>query len=60
MMKNDKKGGYHMSETRIFELKCVIENIQLEIDFTDLTEEEEKLKTEELKRAKQELMQLQK
>lgn len=49
-----------MSKLRAMELKHVIENIELEIEFTDLSEEEEKEKLAELKRSKDELNQLQK
>lgn len=47
-----------MSKTRKMELKCVIENIELEMEFTDLSDEEVKRNLAELERAKEELKQL--
>ncbi|MDW3913390.1 hypothetical protein QI290_12540 [Staphylococcus saprophyticus] len=49
-----------MSKIRAMELKYIIENVELEIEYTDLSEKEEKEKLAELKRSKEELNQLQK
>lgn len=48
-----------MNKLRKMELKHVIENIKLEMEFTDLSEEEEQRNLKELKLAKEELKQLQ-
>lgn len=48
-----------MKQIRIMELKNVIKNIELEMEFTDLSEAEEKENLTELKFAKEELEQLQ-
>lgn len=48
-----------MNKLRKMELKNVIENINLEMEFTDLSEEEEQRNLAELKLAKEELKQLQ-
>lgn len=48
-----------MKQLRKLELKNVIENIELEMEFTDLSEEEVKRNLAELKLAKEELKQLQ-
>lgn len=48
-----------MNKLREMELKNVIENINLEMEFTDLSEEEEQRNLAELKLAKEELKQLQ-
>ncbi|WP_436962385.1 hypothetical protein [Staphylococcus shinii] len=48
-----------MKKIRIMELKYIIENIKLEMEFTDLSEAEEKANLEKLKMAKEELAQLQ-
>lgn len=48
-----------MNKLRKMELKNVFENINLEMEFTDLSEEEEQRNLEELKLAKEELKQLQ-
>lgn len=43
---------------RQFELKCIIENIELELEFQDMTEEEENEKRKDLKQVKAELQEL--
>ncbi|WP_182674895.1 hypothetical protein [Staphylococcus succinus] len=48
-----------MKKMRRMELKHIIENIELEMEFTDLSEAEEKANLAELKLAKEELEQLQ-
>lgn len=40
---------------RQFELKCIIENIELELEFQDMTEAEENEKRKDLKQVKAEL-----
>ncbi|HHD0846097.1 hypothetical protein [Staphylococcus capitis] len=44
---------------REFELKCIIENIELDLEFQDFTKEEEAEKKAELNQAKVELKTLQ-
>lgn len=48
-----------MNKLRKMELKYIIENIKLEMEFTDLSEEEKQRNLKELKLAKEELKQLQ-
>lgn len=48
-----------MKQIRIMELENVIKNIELEMEFTDLSEAEEKANLTELKLAKKELERLQ-
>ncbi|MEB6279072.1 MULTISPECIES: hypothetical protein [Staphylococcus] len=43
---------------RQFELKCIIENIELELEFQDMTEAEENEKRKDLKQVKAELQEL--
>jgi hypothetical protein len=47
-----------MNKFQELELKCVIENIELELEFQDLTEEEQKAKIKDLKTAKDKLKQI--
>lgn len=49
-----------MRKFRELELKCVIENIELEIEFQDLTDKEVKEKMEDLNVAKDKLKHLNK
>ncbi|MCG7340348.1 hypothetical protein MHZ36_13880 [Staphylococcus sp. ACRSN] len=43
---------------RQFELRCIIENIELELEFQDMTEAEENEKRKDLKQVKAELQEL--
>lgn len=45
-------------KTRVFELKFIIENISLELEFNDMTEAEAEERLEDLKQAQAELMKL--
>lgn len=49
-----------MNELRKMELESIIENIELELEFTDLTAREEQEQMKDLESAKEELTQLQK
>lgn len=43
---------------KAYELKCIIENIELELEFQDMTEAEENEKRKDLKQVKAELQEL--